>query len=252
MYTVFGSPNLALPVPHSLVPSDSIPERPAVDLSAPALVYGAGSSSGQFFVQALRIAGFTNIFAVASSHHHEFLRSLGATQLFDYRSPDVVTQIRAAVDGTKQGRFAVALDPIAARPSLTLLSEILASSSIATGAPATRLAILAPFKDGDTVTNAPDSVMHFNFPPWLEALFVGKDIELIPVYTFQLHDDTFSRENIMPVILPRLLERDEIRANPVRLLKDGSVLERVNAGLELLRKNKVSGEKVVIDLHFDA
>ncbi|EKM56284.1 uncharacterized protein PHACADRAFT_140921 [Phanerochaete carnosa HHB-10118-sp] len=251
IYTVFGSPNLALPVPPSLVPSSAIPERTAVDLSAPALVYGAGSSSGQFLVQALRIAGFTNIFAVASSHHHTFLRTLGATQTFDYRAPDVVSQIRAAAGSTAYGRFAVAVDPIAARSSLTLLSEILAPSGTAADTPATRLAILAPFKDGDSVTNAPDSAMHFTFPPWLDALFAGKDVQLLPIFTFQLHGDAFSRENIIPVILPRLLERGEIRPNPIRLLNEGSVLDRVNTGLELLRKNKVSGEKVVVDLQFD-
>lgn len=250
-YTVFGSPNLALPVPPSLVPSSAIPERAPVNLSAPVLVYGAGSSAGQFLVQALRIAGFTTIFAVSSSRHHAFLRTLGATETFDYRAPDVVTQIRTSVGATALGDFAIAADPIAARSSLTLLSAILAPKGAPPGAP-TRLAILAPFKDGDSVTNAPESAMHFTFPPWLNALFAEKNVQLLPIYTFQLHGDAFSRENIVPVILPRLLERGEIHPNPVRLMQEGSVLDRVSEGLELLRTNKVSGEKIVVDLQFDA
>ena len=44
----------------------------------------------------------------------------------------------------------------------------------------------------------------------------------------------------------------EIRGNPVRLLKDGGVLEQVDTGLELLGENKISGEKVVINLQSDA
>ena len=115
MYTVFGGPGLALPIPPSLVPPSNVPNRPAVDVSAPVLVYGAGSSSGQFFVQALSLAGFTDIFAVASSHRHEFLRSLGATQCFDYRTPDFVSHIRSTVALTKNGRFTIAMDPIATR-----------------------------------------------------------------------------------------------------------------------------------------
>jgi threonine dehydrogenase-like Zn-dependent dehydrogenase len=253
MYTVFGSPNLALPIPSSLLPLSNVPERPAVDLSAPVLVYGAGASSGQFALQALRIAGFANIFAVAASHHHDFLRSLGATQCFDYRSADVVLQIRAAIAQTKHARLAVGVDVIATRPSLTILSQLFDSDASASG-PASRLAILAPFKDGDNVTNASDSVMHFTFPPWLDALFADKKgvVELVPIYTFRIHQDPFSHDNIMPVLLPRLLERGEIRPNPIRLLKDGKLLDRFHTGLDLLRKNKISGEKVVIEFKLNA
>ncbi|EKM50124.1 uncharacterized protein PHACADRAFT_178748 [Phanerochaete carnosa HHB-10118-sp] len=246
MYAVFGGPGLALPVPSFLVSPSAVPNRPAIDLSAPVLVYGAGSSSGQFFVQALRIAGFTDIFAVASGHHHEFLRSLGATQCFDYRSPDVESQIRSAVASTTHGRLSVALDPIATRRSLSLLSEVLASPATL---PRARLAVLLPFKDGDAVTNEPDSAIHLTAPPWLEEVFSGKNVEVIPIATFRVGEDAFSRENILSVILPRLLERGMIRANPVRLIREGSLLERVNAGLDLFRNNKVSGEKVVVDMH---
>lgn len=131
---------------------------------------------------------------------------------------------------------------------------MLAPSGDASSADAqtTRLAVLAPFKDGDAVTNGPGSAMHLTFPAWLEALFADKRAELVPIYTFAMHKDAFSREYILPVVLPRLLERGEIRGNPVRLLKEGSVLERAKAGLELLRSNKVSGEKIVLDLQFDA
>ncbi|GJE93281.1 zinc-binding alcohol dehydrogenase family protein [Phanerochaete sordida] len=247
MFTVFGTPNLALPVPPSLVPPSSVPTRPAVDLSAPVLVYGAGSSSGQFFIQALRLAGFTDIFAVASSKHHEYLRTLGATQCFDYRSPDVVAQIRAAAASTKHGRLPIALDPIATRGSLTLLSEVLASPP---ALPPARLAVLLAYKDGDSVTNSPDTAMSVTPPQWLEDALAGKNIDLVPVGTFYFGKDDFSRENIMPVILPRLLAEGKLRANPVRLLEEGTLLERVKTGLDLLRNNKISGEKLVVKLKF--
>ncbi|GJE93291.1 zinc-binding alcohol dehydrogenase family protein [Phanerochaete sordida] len=247
MFTVFGTPNLALPVPPSLVSPAPVPARAAVDLSAPVLVYGAGSSSGQFFIQALRLAGFTDIFAVASSKHHEYLRTLGATQCFDYRSPDVVAQIRAAATSTKHERISIALDPIAARGSLALLSEVLASP---TSLPPARLAALLPFKDGDSVTNGIDADMSLTVTPWVEGVFAGKNIDLVPVGTFHFAEDDFSRENVMLKILPRLLAEGQLRANPVRLLKEGPLLERVKAGLDLLRNNKISGEKVVVELKF--
>ena len=249
MFTIFGTPNLAFPVPSDLIPTSAAPGRQAVDLTAPVLVYGAGASSGQFLVQAFRIAGCTNIFAVASSHHHDFLRTLGATACFDYRSPDVASQIRTAAASTPYGRISVAVDIVASKASLTILSAVLAPTGSSSDPPA-RLAILAPFKDGDTVTNAPDSVMHFTFPAWLDALFAEcKDaVTLLPIYTFRMHEDAFSRDYIVPVLLPRLLEQGAIRPNAVRLMQEGGLVDRVRAGVELLSSNKISGEKVVIDL----
>lgn len=50
----------------------------------------------------------------------------------------------------------------------------------------------------------------------------------------------------MPKILPSLLESGLIRPSRVRLLDEGSFKERVSIGLDLLRNNKISGEKVVV------
>lgn len=56
-WTLFGAPNLALP--HPSFP----PSSPPPDASSPILVYGAGASSGQYTVQLLKLAGYTNILA---------------------------------------------------------------------------------------------------------------------------------------------------------------------------------------------
>lgn len=56
----------------------------------------------------------------------------------------------------------------------------------------------------------------------------------------------------MTRILPELLERRIIEPNKIRLLDETSgksLDERVEAGLDLLRNNKVSGEKVVVKIH---
>ncbi|GJE93299.1 zinc-binding alcohol dehydrogenase family protein [Phanerochaete sordida] len=245
MYVVFGGPNLAIPVPSSLVPSSSAPLRAAVDLSAPVLVYGAGSSVGQFLVQAFRLAGFTNIFVTASSHHHAYLRTLGASQCFDYRSPDVVAEVRAAVARTRHGYFTMAVDPIAARGSLIPLVAMLGAPA---GLPPARLAILLAYKDGETVTNGAEGAMYRTPPSWLVEALAVKRIETVQVSAFRAGEDPFTRDTVLPLILSRLLEEGRIRANPVRLMKEGSLLDRVNAGLDLLRNNKISGEKVVVDL----
>ena len=53
----------------------------------------------------------------------------------------------------------------------------------------------------------------------------------------------------MPKILPELLQKGLIQPNRVKLLDQGSLKERVEIGLDLLRNNKVSGEKVVVKIN---
>ncbi|KAH8119725.1 chaperonin 10-like protein [Phellopilus nigrolimitatus] len=229
MFTIFGSPNLALPVPATF-PAPSSP--PNAD--EPILVYGAGSSSGQYMIQVFKLAGYTNILATASPRNHSYLHKLGATHCFDYRSSTLTKDILQATNGEE---VVIVVDCISAKTSLQAISGVVGKR--------TRLALLMPVKDGDTVTNAVDSQMHFGIPSWVNSLFDG--VEIIQVYTFKNQEDDFAKENFMPKILPQLLESGVIQSNPVRLLKDGSLKDRVQAGLDLLRNNKVSGEKVVID-----
>ena len=50
----------------------------------------------------------------------------------------------------------------------------------------------------------------------------------------------------MPKILPQLLESGVLQPNPIRLLKEGTFKERAETAFDLLRNNKVSGEKVIV------
>lgn len=60
--------------------------------------------------------------------------------------------------------------------------------------------------------------------------------------------DVFLKDNLMPKILPSLLESEVITPNRVRLLDQGTFKERVEVGLDLLRHNKISGEKIVVKI----
>lgn len=59
------------------------------------LIWGAASSVGTAAIQLARLSGF-KVFATASSAHHQYLKSLGAFEVFDYRDPDVVSKIVTA------------------------------------------------------------------------------------------------------------------------------------------------------------
>lgn len=52
----------------------------------------------------------------------------------------------------------------------------------------------------------------------------------------------------MPVILPELLEKGLIEPTRYRTMDQGSLQQRAERALELLRNNKISGEKVIVKM----
>ena len=52
----------------------------------------------------------------------------------------------------------------------------------------------------------------------------------------------------MPSVLAELLEAGLIKSSRVKLFDKGPVVDRVKEGLDLLRNNKISGEKVVVKI----
>ena len=59
------------------------------------LVWGGSSSVGTAAVQIATSLGFI-VYAVASAHNHDYVKSLGATEVFDYNQSDVVKKIMSA------------------------------------------------------------------------------------------------------------------------------------------------------------
>ncbi|KAF7370271.1 PKS-ER domain-containing protein [Mycena sanguinolenta] len=199
----------------------------------PILIYGAGSTTGQYTLQLLHAAGYTNIVATASPRHHAFLRSLGATRVLDYASPTLASDIAQAVGG--DGKIALAVDAISADGTIAKIAQVLR--------PGGAVAFLLPIKVGDTVAVG-DAGMRSAIPD--EQNPFSNDTKIAYVRTFTYRQNEYLKNNLMPKILPQLLFSGIIQPNKVRLLAEGTLKERVAAGLDLLRNNKVSGEKVIV------
>ncbi|QRW25438.1 Zinc-binding dehydrogenase [Rhizoctonia solani] len=99
------------------------------------LILGGSSSVGQFAIQFARIAGFSTIATTASSQHTEFLKSLGATHVFD-RDTDATT-IRSAFPSP----LGLAFDAISANATQLLAFDLLANPSPVSGAHLTIIAV---------------------------------------------------------------------------------------------------------------
>ncbi|KAF5385380.1 hypothetical protein D9615_001071 [Tricholomella constricta] len=231
-YTLFNQ--LGLPVP-ACFPAATTPS----DASIPILIYGAGSTAGQYSIQLLHAAGYKKILATASPKHHAFLRSLGATDTFDYNSPGLTSDIAKAVGGS--GKVPLSVDCISTDTTLDTLAKVIS--------PTGKVAFLLPFKKGNTLTAKHVDEMKME-PPKDNGPF-AKTTKLIGVRTFRFLEDTFLKENLMTKIVPSLLENGVIKPNRVLLLDQGTFKERVEQGLDLLRNNKVSGEKIVVKVRDD-
>ncbi|KAJ7705190.1 chaperonin 10-like protein [Mycena metata] len=219
---------LGLPIPSSF-PTPS----PPADHDTPILVYGASSTTGQYSLQLLRAAGYTNVAATASPKHHAFLRTLGAAHVFDYASPTLPEDVARTIGG--DGKFALVLDTITAEGTLARVAQVVRPSG--------SVALLLPIKGGDDV--ATDGVMYHTVPE-MERNPFAPETKLLYVRTFTYPQNAYLRDNLMPRILPELLTAGIIQPNRVRLLDQGTFKERVAIGLDLLRNNKISGEKLIV------
>ncbi|KAG6825720.1 hypothetical protein H0H92_002709 [Tricholoma furcatifolium] len=227
-YTLFNQ--LELPIPPSF-PAKMAPLK----ASTPILIYGAGSTSGMYMIQLLRAAGYTKILATASERHHEYLKSIGASASFDYANQSKLTaEVAKFVGG--DGKVPMAVDCIAAEPSMSALANIVSATAT--------VAILLPTKKSNTLTakHADDFMLgipedNAPFPP---------SAKLLGVRTFLYLEDSSLKENLASKIIPSLLETGTIAPSRVRLMEQGTFQERVELGMDLLRHNKISGEKVVV------
>ena len=113
-------------------------EQYPVDSNEALIIWGAASSVGASAVQIARAFGW-KILATASPQHHEWLRKLGVTELFDYHDPEVVAKIGQAV---KDRGLVVrrALDPISIDSTLDLVPKALNAAGGLGG----KIAILVP------------------------------------------------------------------------------------------------------------
>ncbi|KAF2993757.1 hypothetical protein E8E13_001494 [Curvularia kusanoi] len=76
----------------------------------PLLIWGASTSVGICALQFAKAIGCHPILVTASSSRHSELLELGASKCFDYASPTVISEIKAAIHELAGGKLSFALD----------------------------------------------------------------------------------------------------------------------------------------------
>lgn len=180
----------------------------------PVLILGGSSSVGQYAIQLARIAGFSPIVTTASSQHTEYLKSLGATHVFD-RNVDVKT-----IQEAFPTPVALAFDTIGVASTQLLAFDVLTTPAPAAGA---HLALVLDPVPALKEKNEDNKVsVHRVFG----SSHLFKDLS-VPFWA----------------VVGKWIEEGKYVPNHVHLVKGG--LAAVPEALDLSRKG-VSGVKVVV------
>jgi NADPH:quinone reductase-like Zn-dependent oxidoreductase len=183
------------------------------------LVWGGGGSVGSAAIQVAKSMGFV-VYATASAKHHEYLKTLGASKLFDYKETDVVEKI---VQTAKEDGVAIDVGYTAAVGTVSSCMEVLKaakSNEFAKLSSAVRLPANVPTMDD------------------VEVKFVSAPLN-------ETERDEFSKF-VYWTWLKEKLQSGEFVPSPSIKVVDGG-LESANKALDELKAG-VSGVKLVLEV----
>lgn len=188
----------------------------------PFLVWGGSTGVGMFSVKLASLAGY-KVVTVASKHNWELLKSLGASKVFDWRDPDIVSHIKSwAVDEggdfIKQG-----IDTISEKNSVETCAEIVGGGG--------KLITLLPIPRKTNPKGA-----------YIQQMNVFDALK--PKKTTYSRLMTEWNHNVIPKYLESgLLYKGMI---PLKLYTGG--LEELPEAIDYMRQGKASGHRVVVQL----
>ena len=198
----------------------------------PILIYGASTATGAIAIQYARLSGL-DVIAVCSSRNFEYVKSLGATTVFDYNSPTCAADIKTYTNGNIQH----ALDCVSEGDSVRLTIESMNSDS---GIYCNLLNL-----EREETTDLYNPRIQAKWVLGYTAVgeyFVLDDHE----YAAKPEDEVFARD--LWRRSSHLLENRSVRAHRHAVNKYGCGFDGILAGLDAMRHGKISGEKLVYTL----
>ncbi|EPE30954.1 GroES-like protein [Glarea lozoyensis ATCC 20868] len=191
-----------------------------------ALVYGGSTSCGTLAVQLLVHSGY-KVIATCSPKNFPLLKSLRATGVFDYRSPNCASDILKATKNT----LGIVLDCITDRTTMKLCYGVM-------GDKGGKYTSLDPFP-------IPMHTRSDITPHWVFVLTMfGQAIAMKGAFKRKKRPQDVEFAKKWFVRMQELLDGNVIKPHPIRVIPGG--LDAVVEGINELRLGKVSGEKLVV------
>jgi NADPH:quinone reductase-like Zn-dependent oxidoreductase len=185
---------------------------------------GGSSATGFLGIQFAKLSGY-KVLTTCSPHNFDYVKSLGADAVFDYRDPECGKKINEATNNSLK----LVWDTISLPASAAICAEALSSDSA--GA---RYGTILPVKlpgreDVETVSTFMYTIFNEPFTK------VGRDTPAIP------EDFEFAKKFFN--IAEQLLAEGKLKNHAEKVGRGG--LEGALQGLEDMKNDRVSGQKLV-------
>ena len=213
MYKTLGLP----------LPTDSKKDNRAI------LIHGGSTATGIFGIQFAKLSGL-KVIATASPHNFEYLKSLGATEVFDYKKDNVGAEIRSYTDNNLK----LAWDCTGSG------AEIISNALSSNGG---KYASIMP-PDAELVKTINPSIDG----PYTTLMYEIFGERFVKQKETSPKPDEFEFAKTFWEASRQLLEEGKLKAPRIVTNRGGNGLEGVLKGMDELRENKVSGEKLVYTL----
>ncbi|KAL2859406.1 chaperonin 10-like protein [Aspergillus pseudodeflectus] len=193
------------------------------------LIHGGSTATGIYGIQFARLSGL-KVIATSSPHNFDYLKSLGAEAVYDYKSPTAGADIRTYTNNA----LTLAWDCTGSGGSIIANALSTDGGKYASIMPVNKEEVLAinPKVDGPYMSLA-YSIFGERF----------RRYEEVPP-----QPDEFEFAQKVWEVARQLLEQGKLRAPKTFVNRGGNGFEGVLKGMDELRANKVSGGKLVYTL----
>ncbi|CAH0044780.1 unnamed protein product [Clonostachys solani] len=205
-----------------------LPGSPATE-SFPILIYGGSTATGVLGIQYAKASGLT-VITTASPSNFEYLKSLGADAVFDYRSPTCGSDIRAFTKNKLKHAWDLSNGELICTAAL---SDTEPSVYGVTNMPQTEISTLNPKVTGPLMTTAYDATGE-------DSMLMGQKVPGKP--------EGLEFMSMFFKLSRKLLEEDKLVPIKPTVNSTGNGLEGVIKGFEVLKAGKISATKLVYTL----
>ncbi|KAJ5085002.1 Polyketide synthase enoylreductase [Penicillium argentinense] len=201
----------------------ALPTEPIKE-ATPILIYGGSTATGTLAIQFAKISGYT-VITTCSPHNFDLVRSLGADAVFDYKDAQAPAEIRKYT----KDNLKLVFDCISLESSAAFCDQAISTTG----------------GEYSALLNVKIERANVNDRFTLAYTIIGEAFKFGDVPFPAKPEDRAHGEKFI-AIAEQLLAQGKIKVHPPKVGPDG--LKGVLNGLELLKTDKVSGEKLVYNL----
>lgn len=211
------------------LPNDEAAVKAAA--GTPILIYGGSTATGILGIQFAKLSGF-KVLTTASPRNFDYLRSLGADEVYDYNSDGWVEDVRKSTGGKLRYAWdCIALEASARGCAAALDTDVAAAPKYA----ALLYLDAAVVKAANPAVDGPEVTLGYTAVG--EAFSKWTDVPAKP--------EDYEHAKMFVTLVEGLLAQGKLKPAKTEVDRGGKGLEGVLVGLQEHKAGKVSGTKLV-------